>query len=153
MKKIFTVKTAPNEIHLALFLIRVAFGGLMLVHGLPKMDMLLSGGPVQFPPVLGLSPVASLSLAVFAEVLCPLFLIAGLGTRLAVVPLIATMLVAVLVIHSADPFARQELAVLYLVPFVALLFSGSGKFSLDYLLQPQAAKKGSPMAKEKAFAI
>ena len=42
------------------------------------------------------------------------------------------MLVAVLVVHGAGPFAEKEIALLYLVPFVTLLLTGPGKISLDY---------------------
>jgi putative oxidoreductase len=67
-------------------------------------------------------------------VVCSIFILFGLGTRLAVVPLIITMLVAVLYIHSADPFAKQEPGLQYLILYVILFITGSGKYSIDYLL-------------------
>ncbi len=112
----------------------------MLTHGIPKLVMLLSGEPVQFPAVLGLSAESSLALAVFSEVICSLLILVGLGTRLATLPLIATMLVAVFYVHGADPFAKQELGLLYLLPYVVLLLAGSGKYSLDYLLQQKSGQ-------------
>ena len=148
MKRIFAVHNTSNEIHIALLFVRVAIGVLMLVHGLPKMGMLFSGEPIQFASVFGFSPAISLGLAVFAEVLCSLFLIAGLGTRLVVLPLIITMLVAVFQIHAADPFSVKEMGVHYLVTYIALLFTGSGKFSLDYLLFSQ--KEAKPVARKSA---
>ncbi|HEV7330941.1 MAG TPA: DoxX family protein [Flavisolibacter sp.] len=141
MKKIFAVHNTPNAIHIGLLFVRIAVGVLMLVHGLPKMEMLFSGEPIQFASVFGLSPAISLALAVFAEVLCSVLLIAGLGTRLVVLPLMITMLVAVFQIHAADPFAVKEMAVHFLVTYVALFFTGSGKFSLDYLLFSQTDAK------------
>lgn len=45
------------------------------------------------------------------------------------------MLVAVLFIHAADPFAMKEPALHYLLVYALLLFAGSGKYSIDYLLQ------------------
>ena len=112
----------------------------MLAHGLPKMEMLFSGDAVQFPAVFGLSAAGSLVLAVIAELICSLLILIGLGTRLAVIPLIFTMLVAVFVIHGSDPFAHKELAILYLLPYVVLLLTGSGRYSLDYLLQQKLLK-------------
>jgi putative oxidoreductase len=44
------------------------------------------------------------------------------------------MLVAVGVIHAADPIAIKEPALHYLLVYLALLFAGSGKYSVDYLL-------------------
>ena len=135
MKKIFNVDNGSNTTGIALLVARVGIAALMLTHGIPKMMMLFSGAPVQFPPVMGLSAELSLCLAVFAEVFCSALLLAGFATRLATIPLIITMLVAVLFIHAADPFAKQEPAFQYLLVYIVLLFTGSGKFSMDYLLQ------------------
>ena len=117
-----------------LLIARVAIGILMLVHGLPKLVMLMSGEAASFPAVLGMSPHLSLGLAVFAEVFCSIFILVGLGTRLAVIPLITTMLVAVFYIHMADPFAKQELGLHYLLVYVMLFIAGSGRYSFDRML-------------------
>jgi len=135
MQKIAHVNKAASRFDVALLVTRLGIGVLMLTHGIPKMMTLFSGAPVQFPPVFGMSAELSLGLAVFAEVFCSILLIAGFATRLTVIPLIITMLVAVLSIHAADPFAKQEPALQYLLVYVALMFAGSGKYSIDYLLQ------------------
>ena len=134
MKKIFLVNKTSEGINIALLLTRVAIAVLMLVHGIPKMGLLFSGDTILFPSVFGLTPALSLSLTVFAEVLCSVLILAGFGTRLAVVPLIVTMLIAVLLIHANDPFSNKELPLHYLVTYLVLLITGSGKYSLDYLL-------------------
>ena len=41
------------------------------------------------------------------------------------------MLVAAGLIHADDPWAKKEFALMYLLPFLALLFTGAGRFSLD----------------------
>jgi putative oxidoreductase len=133
MKKLF--KTDPsNPVSIALLVARLGIAALMLTHGIPKLNMLLSGTPVQFPPVLGLSAQLSLGLAVFAEVLCSVLILIGFATRLASIPLIITMLVAVIVIHGADPVAIKEPALHYLLVYIVLLFAGGGKFSIDHLV-------------------
>jgi putative oxidoreductase len=80
---------------------------------------------------MGMSAELSLGLTIFAEVFCSLLILAGFATRLAVLPLIVTMSVAVLLIHSADPIAMKEPALQYLVVYLVLLFAGSGKYSVD----------------------
>jgi len=82
-----------------------------------------------------MSPALSLGLAVFAEVICSILILIGFKTRLATLPLIITMLVAVLVVHFSDPFAIMEKALLYLLLYIILLFGGSGKYSVDALKQ------------------
>ncbi len=84
-----------------------------------------------FPDPIGISNEASYILIVFAELFCSVLLIFGLFTRYAVIPLIIAMLVAVFIVHGNDVFAQQELGILYLIPFIVLLVSGPGKYSLD----------------------
>ena len=119
---------------LALLIARFGIGFLMLMHGIPKMEKLFSGDPVMFPSIFGLGAEISLMLAVFTEVLCSIFIIVGFLTRFAAIPLIITMLVAIFMVHRADPFAKQELAVIYLLVYLFLFIGGSGKYSTDQLL-------------------
>lgn len=135
MKKLLKVNEATIATDIAVLIARTGIATLMLTHGFPKLMMLISGGPILFPPVFGMSPELSLTLAVFAEVLCSVLLFAGLGTRFALIPLFITMMVAALLIHSADPFSVKEPAILYSLVFGSLFFTGSGRYSLDYLLQ------------------
>lgn len=131
MKKLFDIHPQPTYIDIALLVARIGIAGFMLTHGLPKLMMLFSGGPIEFPGVMGMGPEISLLLAVLAEVGCSLLILFGLGTRLATLPLILTMIVAVFYIHGADPFIKQEMGLHYLLVYVMLLLMGSGKFSLD----------------------
>ncbi|HET8754279.1 MAG TPA: DoxX family protein [Salinimicrobium sp.] len=139
MKKIFKIYPASGKIDMALLIGRIGIAALMLVHGIPKLQMLLAG-EIQFVGVLGMTPEISLVLAVLAEVICSIFILFGLGTRLAAIPLIITMLIAIFNIHSADPFAVKELAVHYLLLYSMLLLMGSGKYSLDAVLLKEKAE-------------
>ena len=95
MKKLLSISNTSNTTSIALLVARRGRAVLMLTHGIPKMMMLFSGAPVQFPPVLGMSAELSLGLTVFTEVICSVFLLTGFATRIATIPLIITMLVAV----------------------------------------------------------
>lgn len=140
MKKILSVNHTSNATDIALLIARIGIAAFMLTHGIPKMVMLLSGDPVTFPSLMGMSAELSLALAVFAEVVCSVFLLAGFATRLAAIPLIITMAVAALFIHAADSFGVKEPALLYLLVYLVLLLAGSGKYSMDYLLQTKNVK-------------
>ena len=137
MKQLFATNIKSLNNDLALLVGRIIIAVLMLTHGLPKMQMLFSGDAIQFPSVFGMSAGLSLALAVFAEVFCSILILVGFGTRLAAIPLIITMLVAVFSIHAADVFAKKELAVLYLAAYLVLFVAGSGNYSIDQLLQPK----------------
>ena len=134
MNKILKTEIDSTQVDIVLLILRLGVAALMLTHGLPKLQMLLAGGEVQFPGVMDLSPAISLSLAVFAEVIASIFILFGLGTRLAAIPLIITMMVAVFMVHANDPFALKELGLLYIFLLIPLLILGSGKFSLDAVI-------------------
>jgi len=119
---------------IALLFLRIGIGGLMLTHGIPKMMMLFGGEPIIFGDPIGLGVETSLTLAVFAEFICSILILIGLGTRLAAIPLALTMAVAFFIVHAADPFQRKELALLYLIVFLFLFLTGSGKYSLDHYI-------------------
>lgn len=121
--------------HFWLLIYRILISVFMLTHGWPKAVRLFSGDEVRFVDPLGLGIVPSLMLAVFSELLCSVFIIFGLGTRLAAIPLIVTMAVAAFMVHGADPFARKEMALLYLIAYISLFITGAGKFSVDKYLK------------------
>ena len=117
---------------IALLLLRLTFGGLMLInHGWGKMLKLFTGDPTKFADPFGIGAPASLGLTVFAEVLCAALIVLGLFTRWALIPLIVTMLVAIFIIHIDDPFKKMEMAVIYLTAYTAIGLTGPGWYSLD----------------------
>ena len=140
INSIIEKRAAKRELlhNLSLLIARIGIASLMLVHGFPKMIQLLSGDPVAFPAVMGMNAQTSLTLAVLAEVLCSVLILVGLKTRISTIPLIITMLVAVFSIHSDGPFAKQELGLLYLLVYLALLLAGGGKYSTDYFLHKRS---------------
>lgn len=123
-----------NALAVILLIVRIFIGFAMLTHGYPKLQQLLSGADIQFFNLFGLGQKLSLILAVFAEVVCSLFLILGLFTRTFVVPLIITMAVAGFIVHSADSFATRELAFVYLSIYLIVFVLGGGNYSIDALM-------------------
>lgn len=133
-KNVFNPGVYPNNVNVALLILRVVIGALMLTHGWGKMEMLFSGEPIQFADPMGVGATASLALTVFSEVICSILLIIGLGTRFAAIPLLIIMLVAAFVVHINDGFGKQEFALLYAVIYLTIALIGAGKYSLDYLI-------------------
>jgi putative oxidoreductase len=138
MNRLFQIKRNENNVDFIILIIRLSIATLMIFHGLPKLNTLLGGGEIQFPDPLGVGNTLSLGLAVFAEVVCSFLIAIGLGTRLASIPLIITMVVAVFVIHGADPIDVKETAILYLLFYFLLFVTGSGKFSIDNFISKKS---------------
>lgn len=124
-----------------LLLLRFCIGSMMLFgHGWGKLANFSEVVP-KFPGLFGMSPSLALAMAIGAEVGCSALLMLGAATRLAAIPLAFTMLVAVVVVHGGDPWAKKEFALLYLVPALTLLLTGPGRFSLDAALWPRIEEK------------
>ncbi|MAZ29377.1 MAG: DoxX family protein [Cytophagaceae bacterium] len=132
---LYKTNLSPAKADIALLIFRIAIGCMMLVHGIPKLMTLFTADTIEFADPFGAGETASLTLAVFAEVVCSILLILGLATRLATIPLIITMCVAVFMVHPVDGWGRQELGSLYLAAYVLLLIAGPGKYALDYVFK------------------
>ena len=118
---------------IGLLVLRAGAGGLMMTHGWAKLSS-FSSMRTMFGDPIGLGVETSLVLTIFAELVCAGLVVLGLATRLAAIPLIIAMAVAGFVVHAADSLQKKELAFLYLAIFVALAFTGAGRYSLDALI-------------------
>jgi putative oxidoreductase len=134
IKRLFHTGTREESLNLLVLVLRIAIAAFMLTHGWPKLSKLMAGGEIQFGDPIGLGPVLSLILVVFAEVFCSFLIAIGLGTRLASIPPMITMIVAAFITHGDHDFGRKEMALLYLLFYLAFFILGSRKYSLDYLL-------------------
>jgi putative oxidoreductase len=122
----------PLDKNLAALVLRLLVGGLMIMHGYPKLvnyDQYVT----EFNPI-GLGNDLSLSLAIFGELVCGIFLVLGFMTRLSAIPVLITMIVAFFVVHGADEFQVKELSFVYMVLALVIIFLGAGKYSADAVL-------------------
>ena len=102
---------------------------LLLVHGVPKvLNFQGELGLIEDP--FGLGPHLTLSLAIFAEVLCPLLIIAGPFARLATLPVLAVLLVSLVFVHPEWNLGEGQFAWLLAIIFTTLLIAGPGRFAL-----------------------
>ena len=131
---------SANGVDAGLLVLRVGTGLVMaFAHGLAKLQ---NFGPMsqRFLDPIGLGAPFALSMAIFAELVCSLLIAVGLFTRLAALPFVITMLTAVFVAHGGDPWADKEAAFMFLVPGVAVLLAGPGRFSVDALIRERRSK-------------
>lgn len=97
----------------------------------------------QFPFPFSLVPAEiSWQIATWAELLGPIALVLGLGTRFASVSLMVLTVVAWVSVHAGNGYNVCDngfkLPLMYLVMFLPLLLSGPGKLSLDHLIRSRA---------------
>ena len=116
---------------LGLLFLRVSGAVFLLwVHGLPKLlDYTAQLQLIEDPFHLGAN--LKLILAIFAEVLCPLLIIAGVLVRLACLPILAVLLIAMVVVHPEWTLLEGQFGWLLLIMFTTLLISGPGRLVLS----------------------
>lgn len=131
----FLFPTGPYTITASWFLLvmRLLFGGLLFMHGVAKWSAFDQMRTV-FPDPMGMGTTFSLVLAIFTEVFCSVGFILGAFYRLALIPMIVTMWVALCVVHAGDPFSQRELPFIYLAVFILLYATGPGSYALDRLV-------------------
>ena len=127
MKSVFS---QPPRIDAGLFFLRLTGCLLLLhVHGLPKVFH-FSEELTRIEDPFGLGPYMSLLPAIFAEVVCPVFILIGVFTRLACLPIIGVLLVAMLFVHSDWSIADGQFGWLLLIIFTTLAITGPGQWRI-----------------------
>ena len=131
----------------ALLLGRLALGMLFVNTGWGKVH--------DIPKVVGFfvelkipMPLLNAYVVSWSELLCGTALIVGLATRLSTIPLIVSMIVAILTARLGDIHGLGSLAQVdeftYLALLVVVAFVGPGALSLDALLFRSRQTKPSP---------
>ncbi len=128
--------TSNEGMKIAIFLIRVSFGIIYILHGFPK----IAGGPEQWAQIggamgfvgLGFAPAFWGFLASLSEFGGGILLVIGLLTRPAAALMAFTMLIATIMhISVGDPLSTVLHPLKGLVVFAALVYSGPGQYSVD----------------------
>ena len=119
-------KVESTKASLLLLASRIVFGLTFASHGLDKLQH-FSDIAAHFPAPFGWSGDVAVSLSIFGE------LVFGFLTRLALLPMIFTMIVAFTTVHGSS-VSNGELAFLYLVIFILSWFAGPGKYSIDGII-------------------
>ncbi|WP_025111234.1 DoxX family protein [Pseudomonas sp. H1h] len=117
-----------------LLFLRVS-GGLFLlwVHGLPKL-LNFNAQLQQIEDPFHLGAHLTLCLAIFAEVLCPLLIVGGVLARLACLPILFVLLVALLVVHPQWSVAEGQFGWLLLILFATVFIAGPGRLAFNVRL-------------------
>jgi putative oxidoreductase len=133
MKKLLSTKYSAGAFNAAMLLLRLGLGVLMMAHGYEK---LVGFGEMQhkFMNFMGLGSATSLALVVFAEFFCSIFLILGLFTRFAAIPLIIVTLVIIFKLNNGNIFGDAEIVTVYLSGYLVLLLVGPGRISVDSMI-------------------
>jgi putative oxidoreductase len=135
LKALFTTNTGTGT-SFGLLVLRVAGLSLFLKHGWEKLSG-YSTMVQHFPDPIHIGAHASLAYALFSDGICSVLIILGLATRPAAAVILINVLTAFVFVHHAAYFSNShvELLALYIIIFATLLFTGSGRFSIDERLQ------------------
>lgn len=130
------MKYFEKNIDLGLLILRISIGGLMLLHGIAKLQ---HGAGMIESMVIDAGLPSFIAYGVYVgEVIAPLLILLGVGTRGASVVFAGNCFVAALLAHSQEIFTlgaqggwAVELLGLYFFGALALVFTGGGKYALS----------------------
>ncbi len=141
MKKFMSAQSF--NLDFGLLLIRLMFGASMAAAGYQKItkysENLKDDFWINKVSFLGLSGAPVLNLVIFAEFFCSLLIMAGFLTRLALIPLVICSFYIFAVIggevyHIEDGGLWFNPGFPYFIVYIALFFTGAGKYSVDHLI-------------------
>ncbi|GGP24402.1 DoxX family protein [Silvimonas amylolytica] len=123
--------SSRSSVNAGLLFLRISASLLLLaVHGWPKFAHYTAQlQEIEDPFSLGRQ--FSLWFALFVEVICPPAIMLGVLTRLAVLPVVILLLVAMLAVHPDWSLAQGQFGWLLLIAFGSLLIAGPGDWSVD----------------------
>ena len=131
MKRFFSTNYSEFGFNSSILIVRVTISLFMIInHGLTKL-MNFPSKVQHFIDPFHIGSQWSLVLVVFAEVVCSIFLLLGLFTRLTLLPLITTMSVALFIVNWNKGWSESELSAIYLTVYLFILMVGPGKYSVD----------------------
>ncbi len=125
---------SPFNADLAALLLRLIFGGLFIWHGWVKIENYDIYLPMT-KDIIGIGAKLTYNLLIFAEFFCGILIPIGFLTRLAVLPIAFSMGVAYFIAHGKDKFEIKELAFLFMVLSLVVFVLGSGRYSIDGMIQ------------------
>ncbi|MBR7183710.1 MAG: DoxX family protein [Alistipes sp.] len=131
IRKVAQIMAQLRKMDRALLFIRVFVGMMLLVHigwKIKDFDFLIEG----YPALLFNSPVASFFIFTTIEAICMLMFILGLWVRFAAFIMLLGIIVDIAMLYGVVGWFGVEMQVLYGGIYICLLFSGAGKYSLDY---------------------
>jgi len=102
---------------------------LLLVNGLPKVLHYTAQAVIEDPLHIGRSP--TIWLAIFAEVICPLLMIVGIGVRVAAIPIMVVTVIALTLVHPDWTLEQAQFAWMLLIIFGTVAIGGAGRFRIS----------------------
>src|ERR1700733_14655741 len=141
LRDVLSMRFLPERPQAGLALLRVWTGAtLFLRHGWEKNPTHWAQFMAHFPNPIGIGSHPSFLIAFFADFVCGILLIIGLGTRWAALFCFTNIFVAWAFVHHFAFFGKGpgsehgELIVLYLGALLTLLISGPGAACVDRII-------------------
>lgn len=130
--KLFSPDTAYLSKDIAFLGFRVLVSLAMInTHGIKKV-IYLQETIAHIPDPFGIGGELSTAMAILANIICPILVIMGLATRLAILPILGVTMIGFFIVHAADPWSVKDIPLIYSLAYMLIFFIGPGKYSLDY---------------------
>ncbi|QNA45919.1 DoxX family protein [Lacibacter sediminis] len=136
---ITAIYPAAESFHLVMFFCRIIITiEFVVVHGLKKIGIGVANAEV-IPNPLHWPVFVNDYFILFASLVAPVFIIIGLYTRLAIMPVLAVTLTGYFIVHWNDSLLIKDVPFIYSMIYLLILVLGPGKYSADYFIHKKQA--------------
>jgi len=143
--KLLYPRVFPPKVDLGLLLLRVAaIMPLFLKHGIEKI-VNFSYMSQNFPDPVHIGILPTFIIAFISDAICSLLVMMGIGTRWLALFMFCNLFVGWSLRHHFVFWTRSnwhgEMMVIYMAALLAIIFAGTGKYSLDWLIQKKLSRE------------
>lgn len=140
-KQIYIRTTGYSYTNMGRLFLRLFVGVMLMQFGLRQIYNFDAAAAI-FPPTLGMDPDTSLTVMIFIEIVCAVFIMLGFCTRIMTLPPFIAMILAehhLLSSASEAPYMitwtqPAYLPIMFMGIFFFIMLVGPGKISIDYFL-------------------
>ncbi|WP_298545804.1 DoxX family protein [uncultured Aquimarina sp.] len=106
---------------------------ILSIHGAKKI-IHFEEEIIHIPDPFHMGGYVATIIAIFANVVCAIFIAMGLFTRFFALGALSIPLIGLLVVHINDPWAIKDVPLMYSIAFLIILILGPGRHSLDRIV-------------------
>ncbi|HZH97213.1 MAG TPA: DoxX family protein [Flavisolibacter sp.] len=140
---IISVFPSANSFNIVMLLFRIALSlELIVVHGFKKVGLNVAAAE-KIPNPLQLNEALNYTFAVSANLVFPVFVILGLFTRIAILPILAVTVTGYFAVHWNDPLPVKDMPFMYSLSYLLVLVLGPGRYSIDYFIDKKRMGRGA----------
>ncbi|GAA4277582.1 DoxX family protein [Aquimarina mytili] len=127
-------QTPEKRLDVVLLIYRITISlAFLFIHGYKKI-VNFHEEIQHIPDPFGMGGYNATLIAIFSNVICSVFVMMGLFTRLFAVGAFMIPFIGLIIVHLDDPWSVKDVPLMYSLAFIVIIILGPGKYSADRII-------------------